>query len=201
MNSWKSSALKRPAAKRNEMANLIMDISNINVGRASRLPSTAGASPIWLQRGQGRRDAGPTLRPAQRGGAARQSAVSQIGNLRPLDPTAVLPTASRRNSRLPTCVTPEREAPTSQPHRRVVSIISTGARLFLVLVSLLLVSGCSKQAKKERHLKQADQYFDAKDFKKAEIEYLNVLRVDRTNAWVVKRLATIYYDQGRMQQA
>src|SRR5437867_10287933 len=71
----------------------------------------------------------------------------------------------------------------------------------LSIAMLLLTAGCSKQAKKERHLKQADQYFDAKDFKKAEIEYLNVLRADRTNAWVVKRLATIYYDQGKMQQA
>src|SRR5437867_11597741 len=71
----------------------------------------------------------------------------------------------------------------------------------LSIAMLLLTAGCSKQARKEHHLKQANRYFDAKDFKKAEIEYLNVLRVDRTNAWVVKRLATIYYDQGKIARA
>src|SRR5580765_2735586 len=65
----------------------------------------------------------------------------------------------------------------------------------------LLLPACSKQARRDRHLKQADHYFDTKDFKKAEVEYLNVLRMAPTNAWVVTRLATIYYDQGKTEQA
>src|SRR5436309_1722555 len=73
--------------------------------------------------------------------------------------------------------------------------------LICLLCALMLTPGCTKQARKERHLKNANRYFEAKDFKKAEVEYLNVLRVDRTNAWVVTRLATIYYDQGKIQQA
>src|ERR1041385_2166483 len=43
--------------------------------------------------------------PALSSSADWQSAVSQIGNLRPLDLTGALPTASRRNSRLPTRAT------------------------------------------------------------------------------------------------
>src|ERR1051326_406061 len=185
------------------MAKLIMDISNMNVGRASRLPSAVGASPILLLQGRGRRDACPALRSMP----SRSADISVCG-FRRLSSRLSLPLRQKLGtgmSRQPAdknvCASSEREAPTSQPHRRAISVISTGARLFLVLMSLLLVSGCSKQARKERHLKQADQYFEAKDFKKAEIEYLNVFRGDRTNAWVVKRLATIYYDQGRMQQA
>ncbi|HYV28892.1 MAG TPA: hypothetical protein VFA77_15260, partial [Candidatus Eisenbacteria bacterium] len=71
----------------------------------------------------------------------------------------------------------------------------------LLCFALLLTPGCSKQAKKERHLKAAESYYAAKDFKKAEIEYLNVLKLDRTNTMVVKRLGTIYFDQGKAQQA
>src|SRR6266446_3005870 len=73
--------------------------------------------------------------------------------------------------------------------------------VFLLLPLLLLGAGCTKQARKERHLKKANQYFDAGDFKRAELEYLNVLRLDRTNTLVVTRLSTIYYDQGKIQQA
>ncbi len=73
--------------------------------------------------------------------------------------------------------------------------------LFLAFSAILVVSGCTRQARSARHLKQADRYFDAKDFKKAEIEYLNVFRLAPTNAWVVERLATLYYDQGKFEGA
>lgn len=73
--------------------------------------------------------------------------------------------------------------------------------IFLTLCILTLVPGCSKKSKVEDHLKRADAYFAAKEFAKAEIEYLNVVKADRTNVSAVKRLANLYYDQGKIQQA
>src|SRR5260221_4125770 len=76
-------------------------------------------------------------------------------------------------------------------------------RLLLLPLSLVLLlgAGCSKQAKRDHYLKQADRYYDVKDFKKAEIEYLNVLRISPTNTWVIKRLGAIYSDRGKTEQA
>src|SRR4051812_35086043 len=77
-------------------------------------------------------------------------------------------------------------------------------RVWLLLLSvftLTLTPGCTKKSRIEGHLKRADAYFEAKDFKKAEIEYLNVWKLDRANARAVKRLATIYYDQGNFKDA
>lgn len=83
-----------------------------------------------------------------------------------------------------------------------LSNITRWVCLFLFAVfTLLLAPGCSKQASKERHLKRADAYFAAKDFEKAVIEYLNVLKLDGTNVAVVKRIASIYFDQGKIQEA
>lgn len=73
--------------------------------------------------------------------------------------------------------------------------------LLLSASTLLLASGCTKKSKAEGHLKRADAYFAAKDFPRAEIEYLNVLKLDRVNVEAVKHLATIYFDQGKIQQA
>src|ERR1044071_8507076 len=73
--------------------------------------------------------------------------------------------------------------------------------LSLMVLSLLLMAGCSKQAKFERHMKKGATYFAAQDLKKAEIEYLNALRLQPTNRVVFKHLATIYYDQGKAGQA
>jgi tetratricopeptide (TPR) repeat protein len=47
-----------------------------------------------------------------------------------------------------------------------------------------------------RHEQRADKYFAAGDFSRAEIEYLNVLRFNRTNAHAVAQLGSIYYEQG-----
>ncbi len=81
------------------------------------------------------------------------------------------------------------------------SKIARLACLILVAASTLaVVPGCSKQSKAEDYLKRAEGYFTAKDFAKAEIEYLNVLKLDKANVASVKRLATIYYDQGKIKQ-
>lgn len=75
------------------------------------------------------------------------------------------------------------------------------AFLFALTLCSVLAAGCSKEMKKSRFQKQADQHFQAGQFDKAEIEYLRVLNLDRQNKNAVGRLASIYYDEGRLPQA
>jgi tetratricopeptide (TPR) repeat protein len=48
---------------------------------------------------------------------------------------------------------------------------------------------------------RANRYFAAGQYDAAEIEYLNVLALDRGNAEAIGRLGVIYFDQGRMGKA
>lgn len=77
-----------------------------------------------------------------------------------------------------------------------------GCRLFTVLLVVGLLSfsgvGCSKSAKKERHLQRANNYFQASQFDKAEIEYLTVLQLVGPDPVAVQQLARIYFDRGDM---
>jgi tetratricopeptide (TPR) repeat protein len=68
----------------------------------------------------------------------------------------------------------------------------------LAVALLLAASGCSAEAKRNRHLKSADRYFAAGDLEKAEIEYLNALQFDRKNPRAVGQLGIIYFDEGRI---
>ncbi|MBE7502269.1 MAG: tetratricopeptide repeat protein [Verrucomicrobiales bacterium] len=63
------------------------------------------------------------------------------------------------------------------------------------------MTGCSKSAKAARHLERADTYYAAGERDKAEIEYLNVLRLRSMDPHAIERLGSIYYDQGRFVQA
>lgn len=65
--------------------------------------------------------------------------------------------------------------------------------LFALCGVLLLVTGCSKQARAGRHLKRADSYLAADQYEKAEIEYMNVLRLNPTNAPALRGLGNIYF--------
>jgi len=73
----------------------------------------------------------------------------------------------------------------------------------LAMAMLLVVggAGCSAKAKKAYHLSRANRFYDASQFDRAEVEYLNVLRYDSTNALAFGRLGLIYYEQGRVQRA
>lgn len=68
-------------------------------------------------------------------------------------------------------------------------------------VLLLGVSGCSKQAKLQKHLQRAEVFYRSNDYDKAKIEYLNALRFDQTNALAILRLGEILFDQGASEQA
>lgn len=74
-------------------------------------------------------------------------------------------------------------------------ILATAASL------ILAGAGCSKQARKDSHLRQADRYFTAGAYDRAEIEYLNVLQIEALNPRAIGRLGLIYFDQGRIGRA
>jgi predicted Zn-dependent protease len=74
--------------------------------------------------------------------------------------------------------------------------------LFLVLVTFAaLNTGCTAKIKKARHAQRAEKFFAAGQYQKAEIEYLNVMRLEPTNAVAISHLATIYFDQDRLMRA
>ena len=71
----------------------------------------------------------------------------------------------------------------------------------LISVIVLLGSGCSPAAKRDRLLQTADEHYKAGDYDKAEVEYLNVLKAERGNPRAVVRLGLIYTEQGRIGPA
>src|SRR5262249_10419736 len=82
----------------------------------------------------------------------------------------------------------------------------TSARKLQVILALLLVCtatiGCSKQDDtKDTHLSQANAYFAAGQYSKAEKEFRDVLRLDPADPVALRRLGIIYSDQGQLPQA
>src|SRR5215469_18903040 len=77
--------------------------------------------------------------------------------------------------------------------------------LFLILFAAALLAvagaGCSAKVKKSHYLESANRWFDAGQFDKAEIEYLNVLHTDPLDAEAIGKLGIIYYNEGRFQKA
>jgi tetratricopeptide (TPR) repeat protein len=73
----------------------------------------------------------------------------------------------------------------------------------LALVSAVLVlialigTGCSAKARLSQHLLHAQKYLEAGEYDRAEIEFLNVLRLDPANSAAVGSLGIVYFDQGR----
>ncbi len=71
-----------------------------------------------------------------------------------------------------------------------------------VLCLLLgLGTGCTAKQRFSRHLKRADAYFEAGEYEKAKIEYINALRLDQQNGRVFNRVGTIWLEQGAPIQA
>lgn len=73
---------------------------------------------------------------------------------------------------------------------------------FVVVVTLVAFStGCSPQAKKAKHRENADRQYQNGQFDRAEVEYLNVLKLDPQDGHAAGRLGLIYTAQGRMSRA
>lgn len=73
--------------------------------------------------------------------------------------------------------------------------------LLLAVVVSIAASGCSKEAKKAGHLKRAEAHFQAGDYDRAEIEFLNVLRFERSNQVALRHLGLMAFEQGRLLRA
>ncbi len=69
---------------------------------------------------------------------------------------------------------------------------------FILALVALLGASCSRQAGKDRALAQADAYYTSGAYDKAEIEYLNTLKIDPENARAIAQLGLIYAEQGRV---
>jgi tetratricopeptide (TPR) repeat protein len=67
-------------------------------------------------------------------------------------------------------------------------------RTVTVALAVVLVTGCSKEAKKERLLSEADTYFKAGNYDKARVTYLNVIRLDAQNALAFERIGAMWQD-------
>ena len=73
--------------------------------------------------------------------------------------------------------------------------------LLMAALSCLLLAGCTQQARIARHQAKADKYFEAGDYTQAEIEYLNVAKLDPEVPHAFSRLGLIYFENGRMSRA
>src|SRR3982074_1877464 len=58
------------------------------------------------------------------------------------------------------------------------------------------IGGCHLPGRKSRVMERADRYFKAGEYDKARIEYLNLLRLDRTNRAAIKQLGIIWFEEG-----
>ncbi|HXO96993.1 MAG TPA: hypothetical protein VN857_10455, partial [Chthoniobacterales bacterium] len=84
-------------------------------------------------------------------------------------------------------------------------MISYSNRIWLIVIAIACAAllGSCRQAeeKKTRILSRADQFFAHGEYEKAKIEYLNVLRLDRTELRALQRLGTIWLQQGAPLEA
>lgn len=77
----------------------------------------------------------------------------------------------------------------------------TGISFLGVCVALLLVAGCSVESRKASHTRRAEEYLAEGRLDRAEIEYLNVLRLDPKAGDPLGKLGLIYFEQGQLGRA
>ncbi len=65
-----------------------------------------------------------------------------------------------------------------------------------LILAATLIAGCTKEAKKNRLLNEADRYFQAGNYDKARVAYLNAIRLDPQNALAFERIGAIWQDDG-----
>src|SRR5213592_3296791 len=69
-------------------------------------------------------------------------------------------------------------------------------RIVTLILAILLVTACSKEARKGRLLAEADNYFKAGNYDKAKLSYLNVLRLDPASALAFERIGAMWQEEG-----
>lgn len=76
-----------------------------------------------------------------------------------------------------------------------------GKPLWLGLVFLTIVAGCSPEARKSDLETKAETHFRAGQYQIATIDYLNLLKLDPTNQVAIRRLGMMAYEQGHVSPA
>src|SRR5438046_4339832 len=74
-------------------------------------------------------------------------------------------------------------------------------RIVTLILVILLVTACSKEARKARLLGEADNYFKAGNYVKAKLAYRNVLRLDPQNTLAFERIGAMWQDDGEPLRA
>ena len=69
-------------------------------------------------------------------------------------------------------------------------------RIITLALGVVLVTGCSKEAKKARLIRDADTYFKQGTYDKARVSYLNLLSLDPQNALAFERIGAMWQDDG-----
>src|SRR5215468_2161422 len=69
-------------------------------------------------------------------------------------------------------------------------------RIVTLILAATLITACSKEVRKARSLRQADNYFEQQDYEKAKIEYLNLLRVESQSPHALQQLGLIWMKLG-----
>ena len=73
--------------------------------------------------------------------------------------------------------------------------------LSCLFLGTLLVLGCSKESKIERHWTRGEKYFSENKYREAVIEYKNVLQADPKNAKAYYKLGVSYLRLGQVREA
>lgn len=71
----------------------------------------------------------------------------------------------------------------------------------IALIAVGLLTGCSREARKARHAKKGDGYYQKQEYSKAELEYLSALQNGPRDADLVRKIAFVYDAQGRVGPA
>ena len=74
-------------------------------------------------------------------------------------------------------------------------------RIVTLILAAILITSCSKEAKKTRFLAEADNYFKAGDYDKAKVTYLKVVQIDPQNALAFERIGAMWQDDAAFPRA
>ena len=69
------------------------------------------------------------------------------------------------------------------------------------VAAVVLLSGCTREAKKERLHQRAADYLQSGDYEAARIEYYNVLQADPNDVVALEKLALVWWERGSPRRA
>src|SRR3981081_2450383 len=83
-----------------------------------------------------------------------------------------------------------------RPKRTMHALKAIVQAIMTISLVAATIGGSHLPGGKSRVMECADRYFKAGEYDKAKIEYMNVLRLDRTNRTAIKQLGIIWFEEG-----